>query len=668
MFKALNYVVSFGLLILGCPISPAWCTNTSMPPASAFAALPATADADISPNGRLIAMGDLSGSQEKVVVFDADSGKTRTTLGMEKATKLRRVRWLDDETVLVDFSFAAVQKVDFVTNRYEFWRTIALDVNTGKNRLLLMQEGARDLVTGAYMISRHTSTPKHVVMSTMDWSQSAFHEGTGTRLANERKDSGWIWVLYDVDAQTGKGKPIERGTQYTEDWLIFESGEPAIRSDWNPQSSSYQLLAKRNGGWKEIYRSAGDDMRLVALSEDQSAAYVLATGSSGYKELWSIALDGSGRKSIVADATQDVLASFEDPLTGRLVGVNLGSNVGEVKWLEPAAEAQFQRLTNTFRDKLMAIRGRSKDSQRVIVRVSGPSEPAMFYLVDFTSHRADIVGEEYSALAGVALGTVRQISYKARDGLEIPAYITFPPGKEAAKHLPMIVLPHGGPEAHDELGFDWWRQYLATRGYLVLQPQFRGSTGFGDKFRLAGRGEWGGLMQHDVTDGVHAVIEQELADPKRVCIVGHDYGGYAALMGAASTPTLYRCAVSVAGVTDLSDMLATIKNKWGDYSNQLGYWRTSLGSPLDPRFPARSPTRLVANIQIPILLIHGEGDSVVPITQSEKLANLLELSNHRYKFVRLPGEDHWVSRADTRLQILTEIETFLKQNLPVDAE
>jgi dipeptidyl aminopeptidase/acylaminoacyl peptidase len=181
----------------------------------------------------------------------------------------------------------------------------------------------------------------------------------------------------------------------------------------------------------------------------------------------------------------------------------------------------------------------------------------VFYLVDFATGRADIAGESYPGLAGVTLGEVRFIDYAARDDVEIPAFLTLPPGL-GEKNLPLVVLPHGGPHAHDTGDFNWWTQFLATRGYAVLQPQFRGSTGYGAAHRKAGYGQWGGLMQDDVTDGVKAMIKNGLADPARICIAGASYGGYAALAGAAFTPEMYACAISVNGISDLPALLGYV--------------------------------------------------------------------------------------------------------------
>ena len=217
---------------------------------------------------------------------------------------------------------------------------------------------------------------------------------------------------------------------------------------------------------------------------------------------------------------------------------------------------------------------------------------------------------------------MRHFAYDARDKYPLFGYLTIPAGA-AEKNLPLVVLPHGGPHRRDTPDFDWWSQFLASRGYAVLRPQFRGSTGLGTEHLLAGRGQWGLRMQDDVTDGVKALISQGIVDPKRVCIVGASYGGYAALAGAAFTPELYACAISVAGVSDLAEVIAYDEKMGGDESDSVYYERESIGSRDDPKVGEKSPARHARDIRAPILLLHGTNDTVVPFAQSQMMANAL---------------------------------------------
>jgi len=286
----------------------------------------------------------------------------------------------------------------------------------------------------------------------------------------------------------------------------------------------------------------------------------------------------------------------------------------------------------------------------------------VYYLMDFRARRTEIVGETYPALATVALGSIRITSFKARDGTQIPAYLTLPPGSDG-KRLPLVVLPHGGPELRDWPQFDWWSQFLATRGYAVLQPQFRGSTGFGEAFRLAGRRQWGGLMQDDVTDGVRALISDGTADPGRVCIVGASYGGYAALAGATFTPQLYRCAASINGVSDLADMLQWVQSRGGSQSDSLAYWHESIGQHSNPKIVQNSPVHAADRVIGPVLIMYSADDTVVAPSQSENMARALKEAGKDVTLVKLDGDDHWLSHGATRVQMLQQLEKFLGAQL-----
>jgi len=256
------------------------------------------------------------------------------------------------------------------------------------------------------------------------------------------------------------------------------------------------------------------------------------------------------------------------------------------------------------------------------------------------------------------LGAVSEITYTARDGTSIPALLTLPP-EAKGKGLPLVVLPHGGPESLDYYWFDWLAQFIATRGYAVLQPQFRGSTGHGDAFRRAGEHQWGLLIQDDITDGVKALIERGVADPHHICILGEGFGGYAALAGAAFTPELYVCAVSISGVSDLPEFLAYVTQHYGSQSDQAAHFRRLIGSASDPSVIARSPAHSVATIKIPVLLIHGEDDTIFPPAQSESMARALTTAGKKVVLLKLPGEDHWLSHTESRTRVLKQVDTFL---------
>ena len=230
------------------------------------------------------------------------------------------------------------------------------------------------------------------------------------------------------------------------------------------------------------------------------------------------------------------------------------------------------------------------------------------------------------------------------------------------------MLPHGGPESYDSIGFDYMAQFFAQKGYLVIQPNFRGSTGFGYHFRDAGRGKWGREMQDDITDSLAHFVEAGVADPERACIVGFSYGGYAALAGGAFTPDLYKCVIAGAPVSDLPMMLNQERRDHGSDHWVVAYWKRVIGDSRKERELLKdvSPANFAESFQAPVLLLHGDDDTVVPIAQSRRMEARLKRADKQVEFVRLKGEDHWLSIAETRIQALEAMGSFLDKHLPVE--
>lgn len=634
----------------------------TLPPVDAYGTAPVVTDVVVSEDGKLLAWISNVDSSQQVTIHDLATGKPKRILGISAEYRVRSLDWADDLTLLVTMSTLRVTRGD-VWYREEVFRTLAYDASGGPGRLMLMQDAEQSLLTGADIVRTKLKQPKTVTMWTMDWSDAAYNQALGSRLAGGRRDSGWVATLYEVSTATGKGRIIDRGTQYTIDWVVDADGKTVARAEWNPETATFWVLAKQGSNWREIHKQTGHSLDLVGLSNDGKAVLAIGarTGESREK-LWTLPLDESGAKVLIEDAMHDVAWALRDEFTNAAAGVQLGGLDAETRWIDATHESRYQSLRKTFAGRDVQLVSRSADFRKVIARVESRTHPPIYYLVDFSTGKADIVGDEYPNLASVTHGPVRNFTYKARDGYDIPAYLTMPAVGWAGKP-PLILLPHGGPESRDEPGFDWMAQFLASRGYAVLQPQFRGSTGFGEAHRLAGQRQWGRMMQDDLTDGVKALIEQDLVDGSRVCIVGASYGGYAALAGAAFTPELYRCAISINGVSDLPMIVGQSKKLGGNESNSLAYWERHIGTASDPKVIEMSPRRAAENFKAPVLLLHGRNDTVVPISQSEIMARELTEAGKAHRLVKLDSEDHWLSRSGTRVRVLAEIESFLASQL-----
>jgi len=485
------------------------------------------------------------------------------------------------------------------------------------------------------------------------------------------------WDLYKVDVTTGKsetmlqGKPLVTAMEdeHTVDWIMDGHGHAVGRVDQVQEPLVDHLKLNKNGDWQEVASfdaEADRGAHMTGLSEDGTQIIRFETGEQ------------SGTDAIVGYeiATGKTIPLFKDPKydtdhlllnewTRRALAAVYTSDTYQVHFFTPAMQALQRGLEQAFPGNNVILESEDQAFDKVIVRVSSTSQPWTYYLLDRKTHFAGRIGVSYPALHPQDLGTVKPWPYKARDGLEIPAYLTLPPGK-TPKNLPVVVFPHGGPEYRDSMDFDWWAQFMTNRGYAVLQPNFRGSSGFGYAFRKAGFHQWGLKMQDDITDGVNKLVADGIADPKRICIVGASYGGYAALAGAAFTPSLYACAVSYAGVSDLPKLLEVAEDESSPHSKEMSYLNSRIGSIGNDlvRLKATSPALHADQVHCPVLLMHGDADYTVRIDQSVEMYDKLKAAGVDVTFIRFKGdEDHYLERADTRIQMLTEIEKFLAKNI-----
>ena len=373
--------------------------------------------------------------------------------------------------------------------------------------------------------------------------------------------------------------------------------------------------------------------------------------------------------NLTTGAQEDLLPGgstlIHAPQTGLLIGARVPEENKGLVLYDPVLEKRMASIRRAFKGASITLSSISADLDTVVVFIEDQDLAGTWQLVNFKTGKADPYADKYPDIKAEFIGPTKIYKYKAADGLDLDGVLTLPPGHEA-KGLALVVLPHGGPESSDELGFDWWAQAFASRGYAVFQPNFRGSGGRGVQFRNAGFGQWGLKMQTDISDGVAALAAEGIVDPKRACIVGASYGGYAALAGVTVQQGLYRCAASYAGVSDPQAMLYADTESGGATNlESRRYWRSYLGISLNESVPdSITPTKMAAKADAPILLIHGDDDTVVSITQSEAMEAALRRAGKPVEFIKLKGEDHFLSRSQTRLEMLKAMMAFVQQHNP----
>jgi dipeptidyl aminopeptidase/acylaminoacyl peptidase len=303
--------------------------------------------------------------------------------------------------------------------------------------------------------------------------------------------------------------------------------------------------------------------------------------------------------------------------------------------------------------------------------VSSVRDPGTYYLVDLGASKLKPLVKVAPWIDASKMAEVKPVRYSARDGLELTGYLTLPPGR-AAEKLPLIIHPHGGPHGvRDYARFDPNVQFLASRGYAVLQVNFRGSGGFGLEFQKAGHREWGQKMQDDLADGVAWAVKEGFADPARVGIYGASYGGYAAMMGLVRHPELYRVGMTFAGVSDLEGMFDETIRSRGWYRrrsrDELRYWEDVIGSRRDVEtLRALSPLHNVASIRAPVFIAHGRMDFIVEYDQATRLHEALRRRDATVDFFSVADDGHGFVREENRIELLRRIEKFLAAHMPSD--
>ena len=648
VLKALARLLGLAALVF----APLAARAAEPPPLTAFGNLPDIESMALSNDGsRLAAVMTIGG--ERVVVLMTAQLDTLRMLRIEEA-KVRGLEWIGNDHVVVQVSRTEVLGPDFTPSTIEFFHAMLLPADPSAEHELVFDDATMlNAVFGSFGV-RNVDGRWKVYFSGVERERGA----RGYYIGSTAPD------LFAVDVATNQHRRLaDKGSQgYGYTWLLGADGQLAAMMEIEGRSGDWSLKAP---GGNVIARgsSRNADVGLVSLGKDGTTAIYSQLDEREHVTHWfEVPLNGSAAPARFIRA-DEVDRTFRERNTGVLIGMlRTGAN-RRPEFFNPEHQRVVNRVYRAFADYTVDLMDWTPDFSRVLVRTSGNGDSGTWYLVDMTSMSAAAVGYERRALGPEAVGAVSTVTYTAGDGLEVSGILTLPPGREAS-NLPLVVLPHGGPHAHDEVGFDWWSQAFASRGYAVFQPNFRGSTDRDEGFMRAGFGQWGKAMQTDISDGVAELARQGVVDPDRACIVGASYGGYAALAGVTLQQGLYKCAVAVAPVADLGALF----NDEGGSSNRSGMLRRSLLEELGPRdgFAAVSPRRFADRADAPILLIHGRDDTVVPFDQSDNMAHALAEAGKPHKLVVLREEDHWLSRPATRLQMLEEAVAFVGEHNPAD--
>lgn len=623
-------------------------------------------DAAISPDGEQLAVLREQVKADKrtaVVLISRMSAIEDTPISVSLGENhVDQVEWANNERLLIWVSVWKDEKgrptglwVGDVMLPIPVRRVISVGLD-GKDPIILfadMKSVLKKSFDAARIVDLMHDDERRVLMQTWDPGREAFN-------------------LYLVDVYSGHAEVVERGPPATDFWLT-QKGVPMLRMDSNRRGTVVSVFARAPGEteWKLIRKSRRDELKklpdfdVVGATPD-AGVFLVCVRADGEdtKAIRTFDIRSLSFGEVVGERPpRDVDSAVIDENLKLVATASRGDRL-EYQFADPALAPHIRAINRALKDTCnVTLYDVSLDHQRLLLKTTGPQEPGAFHLYDLKSRRLHLIATAAPWLEPERLARMETLRIKTRDGAEVTAYLSIPAGAGPGP-LPMVVLPHGGPEVRDYYDYDQFAQALATRGWLVLQPNFRGSAGYGKAFADAGRKHWGDRMQADIEDAVAQVVAAGRADPARLAICGASYGGYAALMGAVRKPSQYKAVVAIAGVSDLVEMLRDERAD-GEDSPSYRYWVRTAGDPAydEAMLRAASPRLRAGEITAPVLLVHGDDDSVVLPRQSKMMADALKAAGRPPEFLTLAGEGHsgWSTR--TWKTVLEKTSDFIATKL-----
>lgn len=628
-----------------------------------FAQRRAILDISLSPSGNKIAYIAPNGDRgEALFIVDLTvGGSPKGILGNSEAnTDIDYCDWATEEYLVC--STSVINDESGLLVGYD--RLLSVSAVTGKVQMLTQRTSSRALRTaqdGGSVVALDIRGEDNQILMTRQWVPE---NNANSRLGNSREGLG----VDRIDVVTGK-RDAEIMPDEDASWYVADQfGEVRLKARTPTDGGTGQLKgqriyyyrAKGEREWTRLSEAVLDSQssggfRPVAVDSEQNIAYGYGS-KDGFGAIYKVSLDGPAQPELVAaEPGADIDSLIRIGRQRRVIGVSYATEKRYAEYFDPALEALAVSLSKALPGTpAISIVDASADESKLMLIASSDKDPGMVYLMNRTTNQLEPLLPVRNYLDAADMAEMKPVSFPAADGTMIPGYLTLPKGSDGTG-LKAIVLPHGGPSARDFWGFDWLVQYFAARGYAVLQPNYRGSSGYGSEwFGRNGFQAWD-VAIGDVNDAGRWLISEGIADPDKLSIVGWSYGGYAALQSQVADADLYKAVVAIAPVTDLQKLLTHALN----YNNS-SLVRDFVGS--GPHVREGSPAQNVEAFAAPVLMYHGTMDQNVEVEQSRYMARRLEGAGKDVTYVEFDGLDHQLDETKARYKMLTEIDAFLTQH------
>lgn len=613
-------------------------------PASAFASQDLFSSARLSPDGKLIALRATVNGEVHIAVLETATRKFVYRVIVNPKEDLEWFRWAGSNRILLSVSVVGT----LFDEEVKFTRLYAMDLTTKALSFVGKKEEGPEGDDVLYVDPLGRYVLLSIQRTVYDW-PSVWHfslEPGGTRPVLVQSSKTGVWKWFADDAGTVR--------------MGFEFANRKLKV-WYRKLPADDLKMVVKLGEDDVDDKIWDIARIFS---GQDEGYVLErAGKTVALRKFNYATRTSG--DVVYQNPDWDLTEAYIGRDGKPSAAYYTDEKDRVEWLDPTMKGLQKRLEKAMPDADVWVVSRAEDDSRMLVFTGREDDPGALFLYTAAARSLEYLADYRPAIKAAQLTRPRPIRYDARDKTAVRGYLTLPRGR-AAKDLPLIIMPHGGPYGiRDKLEYNDEVQFLANRGYAVLQPNYRGSGGYGDPFEESGHGQIGRKMQDDIDDAMDWAVKEGIADPKRVCVVGSSYGGYAALWAVIRNPERYRCAASFAGVTDWNKQIAYNGNFLSSKGKRT--WRTTvIGADATFNLDTVSPARQVARLTRPVLLAHGEEDTTVPFSQYKRMRDAAAQAKVPLELLVFPEEAHGFDKPENEQRWYETLESFLTKHNPAN--
>lgn len=613
-------------------------------PLEAFGSIPVST-VRLSPDGEKIAYKGIAEGHIFIASVNLKTKEKKYLIYTDnKKFKLGWFKWANDDMILLSANYPSQRGV----------------LKFGQSRLLKVPANGSGPATPVFKIRQKDLNPQYQSIVIDFLPDDPDHILMALNLENWQYPN--VYKI-NISSKRSKRKLIKRWQAHTERWMTDRQHRLRLGYGRDEDRGFYRLLDLKSNKWRRIWEyDILEDPSITPLgfAADPNQLYVRASHNGRFAIFKvDISREDLPKELVFSDSKYDVDGGLiYSKNTNDVIGVFHGEADGAKVFFDAKYKAFQRALDTAIPNAYNQVVDLGVDEKKYILFSSNSLEPGAFYYGDRETKSLSFLLDQYPLLYQQNLSGKQKIVYQARDKIDIEAYLTLP-HDGIKENNPAIIVPHGGPMARDYGGFDWFTEFFANRGYVVLQPNFRGSSGYGFEFALQSIGDWGGAMQDDLGDAANWLTANYTVDKKSVCIVGSSYGGYAAMMAAVKQQDIFKCAASFAGVSDLN-LLLTKARKFTNYD----IVKKQIGGDSAKR-KNRSPITHAKAINIPTMLIHGDNDLVVHVDHSRKMFKAMQKHNKQVEYIELQDGNHHMSIEANRLKILSSFERFLSENIPL---